>query len=138
MIKMCKIVINFDFHHLWIYIHLNERVFIIVTDVIDTVLGSITRYTFFFISKSFAKGSGLILGQKLSKLLSKSQPWFSDFQKKSVIFIPKLSKKCKFSQIKSTSFRLWRMYISLGLILSNVIHNYCKNVNFLKQISKQN
>ena len=41
---MCKIMIYFDFPQLWIYIDLNERVFIIVTDVIDTVLGSITRY----------------------------------------------------------------------------------------------
>ena len=37
--------IYFDFHHHRIYIVLNERVFIIVTDVIGTVLGSITRYT---------------------------------------------------------------------------------------------
>ena len=44
VITMCKIMIYFDFHHLRIYIDLNERVFIIVTDVIDTVLGSITRY----------------------------------------------------------------------------------------------
>ena len=36
--------IYFDFHHLRIYIVLNERVFIIVTDVIDAVLGSITGY----------------------------------------------------------------------------------------------
>ena len=34
---MCKII-YFDFHHLWIYIVLNERVFIIVADVIDTIL----------------------------------------------------------------------------------------------------
>ena len=38
---MCKIMIYFDFHHLRIYIVLNESVIIIVTDVIDTVLGSI-------------------------------------------------------------------------------------------------
>ena len=44
MITICKIMIYFDFPHLRIYIDLNERVFIIVTGVIDTVLGSITRY----------------------------------------------------------------------------------------------
>ena len=44
MITMCKIMIYFDLRHLLIYLDLNERVFIIVTDVIDTVLGSITRY----------------------------------------------------------------------------------------------
>ena len=32
-------MIYFDFYHLRIYIDLNERVFIIITDVIDTVLG---------------------------------------------------------------------------------------------------
>ena len=45
VITMCKIMIYFDFRHIRIYIDLNERVFIIVTDVIDTVLGPIVRYT---------------------------------------------------------------------------------------------
>ena len=43
--KMCKIMIYFNFHYLRIYIVVNEIVFIIVTRVIDTVLGSITQYT---------------------------------------------------------------------------------------------
>ena len=43
VITMCKIMIYFDIH-IWIYIDLNGRVFTIVTDVIDTVLGGITRY----------------------------------------------------------------------------------------------
>ena len=43
MITVCKIMIYFDIH-IRIYIDLNETVFIIDTDVIDTVLGSVTRY----------------------------------------------------------------------------------------------
>ena len=43
MITMGKIMIYFDIH-IWIYIDLNERVFTIVTGVIDTVLGSIIQY----------------------------------------------------------------------------------------------
>ena len=44
VVVVYNVMIYFDFHHCRIYIVLNERVFIIVTDVIDTVLGSITRY----------------------------------------------------------------------------------------------
>ena len=44
VITMCKIMLYFNYCHLRIYIDLNERVFIKVTDVIDTVLGSISQY----------------------------------------------------------------------------------------------
>ena len=37
MIAMCIIMIYFDIH-IWIYIDLNERVFTIVTDVIDSLM----------------------------------------------------------------------------------------------------
>ena len=37
-----------------------------------------TKMSRFFISTNFGKESGLLLDQKLSKLLSKNQPWFSE------------------------------------------------------------
>ena len=40
----------------------------------STSNGEEFKYTFFFISKWFSQGSGLILAKKLSKLLSKNQP----------------------------------------------------------------
>ena len=91
-------------------------------------------YTRFFISKSFAKGAGLNLVQKLSKLLSKSQPWFSE---KISDFYPKTLQKGNFSQIKSKNFACGA-FTTVWVWFSNVNHKYCKKIDITKQIAKQN